>query len=96
VKNLEKFLKRLFPKKSPIELLTQLSQICEEATLQVKFAIEEYFKGKDTSEYEREVDFLEKKADEIKNEIRKIYMKIRWGYFSTGLFFTGSSQMKME
>ena len=81
---LEKFIRRLFPKESPLKLLVDLAKTGERAVSQLKLAVEDYFKGKDISEYGKAVDSLERDADKLKFEIRDIYKKIKWGYFDKG------------
>ncbi len=78
---MEKFIRRLFPKESPLELLVKLSEIGERAVSQLRLAVEDYFNGRDISSHGKVVDGLERDADKLKFEIRNIYKRIKWGYF---------------
>ncbi|MGB9614057.1 MAG: DUF47 domain-containing protein [Fervidobacterium sp.] len=77
---------KLVPYKSPLELFIEHTNLCVQASEIMKEAIETYLSGEQIEEFSRRIDELEDKADKIKLQVREIYAKLKWTYFSKSDF----------
>lgn len=73
---------KLLPYKSPLELLLEHTKICVDASSVMEEAIKTYLEGKDIDDFSMKIDELEEKADQLKVNLREIYAKLKWTYFS--------------
>src|SRR6056297_2518737 len=76
-----KFIERLFPKDSPVDLMTRHAELAKEAVNYLPDVLGKYFYEQEISEIGRKVDQLEHDADDIKVEIRKAYAELKYTYF---------------
>ncbi|WP_448376492.1 DUF47 family protein [Fervidobacterium sp.] len=77
---------KLIPYRSPLELLSEHSLLCVEASKIMKYSIEKYLSNGSVNEESKEVDKLEDKADHLKLQLRDIYSKLKWTYFNKSDF----------
>ncbi len=64
-----------------MQLISKHSEICKRVASEMVRAMETYFQGGDLSPHEKVVDKLEDDSDDIKREIKEIYMKLKWSFF---------------
>src|SRR6056297_2037287 len=76
-----KFIERLFPKDSPVDLMTRHAELAKEAVNYLPDVLGKYFYEQEISEIGKKVDQLEHDADDIKVEIRKSYAELKYTYF---------------
>ncbi|KAF2959435.1 DUF47 domain-containing protein [Thermotoga sp. 38H-to] len=76
-----KFIERMLPEESPIDLLINLSRRGESAVVLLKDAIEDYFAGKFGEGHLNRVISLERESDEIKSKLKRMYLKMKYTYF---------------
>lgn len=78
---------RLIPYQSPLELLFKHAALCTEAAQIMKKSVSEYLDGATVDDKSAEIDALEHDADQIKLQIRELFNKLKWTYFSRVDFF---------
>ena len=78
---------RLIPYQSPLELLFKHATLCTEAAQIMKKSVSEYLDGATVDDKSAEIDALEHDADQIKLQIRELFNKLKWTYFSRVDFF---------
>jgi len=78
---------RLIPYQSPLELLFKHASLCTEAAQIMKKSVSEYLDGATVDDKSAEIDALEHDADQIKLQIRELFNKLKWTYFSRVDFF---------
>lgn len=76
-----KFINRLFPKDSPVDLMKRHAQLAEDACNYLPDVLGKYFYEQEITEIGKRVDQLEHDADDIKVEIRKAYAELKYAYF---------------
>jgi predicted phosphate transport protein (TIGR00153 family) len=76
-----KFIEKMLPEESPIDLLINLSRRGEAVVVLLKDAIEDYFTGKFGEGHLNRVISLERESDEIKLKLKKMYLKMKYTYF---------------
>ena len=76
-----KFINRLFPKDSPVDLMKRHAQLAEDACNYLPDVLGKYFYEQEIYEIGQKVDQLEHDADDIKVEIRKAYAELKYTYF---------------
>jgi len=77
---------KLIPYRSPLELLSEHSALCVEASKIMESALKNYLDNNSVFEESKKVDTLEDKADHIKLQLRDIYGKLKWTYFNKSDF----------
>jgi predicted phosphate transport protein (TIGR00153 family) len=77
---------KLIPYRSPLELLSEHSALCVEASKIMESALKNYLDNNSVFEESKKVDTLEEKADHIKLQLRDIYGKLKWTYFNKSDF----------
>ena len=77
---------KLIPYRSPLELLSEHSALCVEASEIMESALKNYLDNNSVFEESKKVDTLEDKADHIKLQLRDIYGKLKWTYFNKSDF----------
>jgi len=82
-----KFIDRMFPKESPLDLMILHGEKIEEAVRFLKPAFDKFFDGVPPLDYSEKVDKLEKEADNIKYRIREVYSKLKYTYFGKSDIF---------
>lgn len=78
---------RLVPYQSPLELLFKHASLCTEAAQIMKRSVSDYLDGAAVDDKSAEIDSFEHDADQIKLQIREMYNKLKWTYFSRVDFF---------
>ncbi|MDI3523846.1 MAG: uncharacterized protein PWQ27_519 [Kosmotoga sp.] len=80
---LPRLIDKLFPKESPLRLLKEHADLVLKASSYLPEALELYFEGdlKKITVMSKEVEELERQADDIKARIRASYMKLKFVYF---------------
>ncbi len=73
---------KLFSNQSPLVLLSQHANLCKRSTEVLQTAIKDYLDEKDVSNYTSIIHQLESEADTVKVELKKIYERMKWTYFS--------------
>ncbi len=76
-----KFVERLFPKESPLYLMTKHAELAKEAVAYLPEVLSKYFNEQDISDIAARVDQIEHDADTTKVEIRRAYAQLRYTYF---------------
>ena len=76
-----KFINRLFPKDSPVDLMKRHAQLAEDACNFLPDVLGKYFYEQEISGIGKQVDQIEHDADDIKVEIRKAYAELKYTYF---------------
>src|SRR6056297_321032 len=76
-----KFINRLFPKDSPVDLMKRHAQLAEDACNYLPDVLGKYFYEQEIAEIGKQVDQIEHDADDIKVEIRKAYAELKYSYF---------------
>ena len=76
-----KFIERLFPKDSPVDLMRRHALLAKEACDCLPDVLGKYFYEQAITEIGQKVDQLEHDADDIKVEIRKAYAELKYTYF---------------
>ncbi len=82
-----RFIDRMFPKESPLDLMILHGEKIEEAVRFLKPAFDKFFEGEPPTDYSEKVDKLEKEADNIKYRIREVYSKLKYTYFEKSDIF---------
>lgn len=73
-KNISIF-QRLFPQKTPLNLISEHMNCIFEVSLFLNELINNYFENKEISRFIEQISFYERKADNIKNELRQLIRK---------------------
>ena len=76
-----KFINRLFPKDSPVDLMKRHAQLAEDACNYLPDVLGKYFYEQEIADIGQKVDQIEHDADDIKVEIRKAYAELKYTYF---------------
>ena len=76
-----RFIEKMVPEESPIQLLIGLARRGETAVVLLKDAIQDYFAGKFGEGHLNRVIALEREADQLKAKLKRIYQKIKYSYF---------------
>src|SRR6056297_1834346 len=76
-----KFIERLFPKDSPVDLMTRHAQLARDACGYLPDVLGKYFYEQEISDIGQKVDLIEHDADDIKVDIRKAYAELKYSYF---------------
>jgi hypothetical protein len=65
---------KLIPYRSPLELLSEHSKLCVKAANLMYTAVEKYLNNTSVDDLSKEVDALEQAADQLKLQLRNIYI----------------------
>lgn len=76
-----RFIEKMIPEESPIQLLVGLARRGETAVVLLKDAIQDYFEKKFGEGHLNRVIDLERDADQLKAKLKRIYQKIKYSYF---------------
>ncbi|PLV59014.1 DUF47 domain-containing protein [Thermotoga sp. KOL6] len=76
-----RFIEKMIPEESPLQLLINLSRRGEAAVVLLKSAVEAYLRGEFGEGYIGRVIELERDADQLKSKLKKIYHRIKYAYF---------------
>lgn len=78
-----RFIGKMFPKKSPVELLREHAQTTKKASEFILPALEAFLSenAETLSTISKKVDQLERNADDLKVKIRESYSKLKFVYF---------------
>ncbi len=76
-----RFIERLFPKDSPVDLMKRHALLVKEACDYLPDVLGKYFYEQEIADIGQKVDQLEHDADDIKVEIRKAYAELKYSFF---------------